>query len=175
MTAWLNVILFLGFIVWVRLGIGTAAILAGGFNLREFFQNKQGTCKVAGSEKRRRVFERIRRITHEKQFWLAFVGIIILAFAVNLVELICSAGFPAVYTQVLAMSSLPSWQYYGYILLYIFFFLLDDLAVFAIAMVTLQAVGVTTKYARVSHLVGGFLMLALGILLILRPEFLMFG
>lgn len=174
MAAWLNLLLFIGFIVWIRVIIGLLALGGGVYNLREFFMNKAG-CKVTGDEKRQRVFEKLKTITQKQQFWLALGGIIILAAAVNLVELICSAGFPVVFTQILALSSLAKWQYYLYMLLYIFFFMLDDLFVFFAAMITLQMTGITTKYTRFSHLIGGILMVIIGILLILKPEWLMFG
>lgn len=175
MAAWLNLLLFLGFVVWVRIGIGLLALLGGGYNIKEYFENQDNTCKVTGSEKKQRVFQKLKKITQEESFWLAFVGIILLAFAVNLVELVCSAGLPAVYTQVLALSNLSNLQYYLYISLYIFFFMLDDLIVFFIAMTTLQMTGLTTKYAKWSHLIGGILMIIIGFLLLLRPELLMFG
>ena len=92
-----------------------------------------------------------------------------------MVELVCSAGLPAIYTQILSLSKLSPWQHYFYILIYVFFFMIDDLFIFAVAMITLQAVGIQTKYARFSRLVGGILMLIIGILLLFKPEFLMFG
>jgi len=70
------------------------------------------------------------------------------------------------------MNNMTGWQYYGYILLYIFFFMLDDLVIFFIAMFTLQATGLTTKYTRVSRLIGGILMLIIGLLMIFKPELL---
>ena len=94
---------------------------------------------------------------------------------VNLVELICSAGFPVVYLQILSLTPMPFWQYYLYILLYIFIFMLDDIIVFVVAMITLQMVGVTTRYKRFSNLIGGVLMLIIGVLLIVKPGWLMFG
>jgi threonine/homoserine/homoserine lactone efflux protein len=102
-------------------------------------------------------------------------GLILLAFAVNLVELICSAGFPVIYLQILSLTPLPFWQYYLYLAFYIFVFMLDDTIVFVVAMITLQLMGVGTKYKRLSNLIGGVLMLILGLLLIFRPEALMFG
>jgi hypothetical protein len=103
------------------------------------------------------------------------VGIVLLAFAVNLIELLCSAGIPAVYTQVLAMSELPVWHYYAYMLLYILVFLLDDLVVFFTAMITLQVTGLASTYSRWSHLIGGLVLVAIGALMWLLPEWLMFG
>lgn len=175
LAAWLNLLLFLGFVFWVRVMIGLVAVGGGGYYLKEYFTSKDGACKVAGGEKRRRVFEKIRALTHESSFWLALGGIIILAFAVNLVELICSAGLPAVYTQILTLSNLAKWQYYLYISLYILIFMLDDLIVFFAAMITLQMTGLSAKYSRASHLIGGALMAVIGLLLIFKPELLMFG
>ncbi len=53
--------------------------------------------------------------------------------------------------------------------------MLDDLVVFALAMITLRSIGINTKYTRYSHLVGGIVMLVIGIIMLFRPELLMFG
>ncbi|OGF21357.1 hypothetical protein A2Y83_02535, partial [Candidatus Falkowbacteria bacterium RBG_13_39_14] len=175
MSAWLNLFLLLGFILWIRIIVGIVALGSGGYNLKEYFVNKEGGCKVAEDEKRRKIFDKLRNITQEKKFWIALGGIILLAFAVNLVELICSAGLPAVYTKVLSLANMPVWKYYLYLLLYIFFFMLDDLIIFVIAMATLEMTGISAKYGRISRLIGGIIMLLIGILLIFRPGWLMFG
>jgi hypothetical protein len=175
MSAWLNLVLFLGIIIWVRLFIALLALLGGGYSIREFFINKKNACKVTGNEKRQKVFEKLRNIVKQNNLWIALGGIILLAFLVNLVELICSAGLPAVFTQILAMNNLSTWGYYSYILLYILFFMMDDLFVFFIAMITFKMTGITTKYAKYSHLIGGVLMVVIGVLLIFKPEWLMFG
>lgn len=175
MSAWLNLILFLGLIIWVRLLISLLAFGGGIYSIREFFINKTNACKVTGDEKRQKVFENLKNIVKQNNLWIALGGIVLLAFLVNLVELICSAGLPAVFTQVLSMNNLSTWGYYSHILLYIFFFMIDDLFVFFIAMITLKMTGITTKYAKYSHLIGGILMVIIGILLIFKPEWLMFG
>lgn len=175
LSAWLNLLLFIGLIFWIRIIIGLVALGGGGFYLKEYFKNPEGTCVVSKSERRKKVFEKLKNLTHESNFWIALIGIMLLAVAVNLVEVICSAGLPAVYTQILSLSELNTWQYYAYLLLYIFVFMLDDLFIFFSAMITLQITGVSGKYSRISHLIGGALMIIIGILLIFRPEWLMFG
>ncbi|MGI6373969.1 MAG: glutaredoxin family protein [Patescibacteria group bacterium] len=175
MAAWLNLILFLGMVTWVRALIGVVALAGGVYSLKDFMFSKDSGCEVADGEKRQRVFERLKTAVKRNSLWLALGGIIVLAFAVNLVELICSAGFPAVYTQVLALNEMATWRYYLYLLLYIFFFMLDDLVIFLIAMATLKLTGITTKYTKISRLVGGILMLIIGLLLIFKPAWLMFG
>lgn len=175
LSAWLNLFLFLGFLPWVKIIVGLVALISGSYYLKEYLVNKNGTCKVTGSEKRQKVFTRLKAITQKKQLALALIGIILLAFVVNLVELICSAGLPAVYTQILTLTNLPSWQYYLYLLFYILIFMLDDLFIFFVAMTTLKAVGLESKYARYSHLIGGILMVIIGLLMLFKPELLMFG
>ena len=175
MAAWLNLFLFIGFVLWVRIIIAAVALGAAYYNLKDYFINQNMTCKVTGTKKRQKVFEKIKHVIQTKQFIFALIGIIALAFIVNLVELVCSAGLPAVYTQVLTLSNLNTWQYYGYLTLYILIFMLDDLVVFFVAMITLQMTGISSKYSRISRLVGGIIMLILGILLIFKPEWLMFG
>jgi glutaredoxin len=175
LSAWLNLFLFLGFVIWVRILIGIFALGAGGYYLRDYWVNKTAACKVTGSEKRQKVFEKLKEITQSRQFLLALGGIILLAAAVNMVELICSAGLPAIYTQILSLSNLPRWKYYLYLIFYILIFMLDDLIVFFTAMITLKATGIQTKYSRYSHLIGGILMFIIGLLLLFKPEWLMFG
>lgn len=177
MTAWLNLLLFIGFVLWFRIAIGSFAIGAGGFNIREWWQNRQkdSGCRVTGGEKRKKIFARIQKITGEEKMILAVIGIIALAFSVNLIEMLCSAGLPAIYTQVLALSHLNRLQYTLYIILYVFFFMIDDFIIFGAALITFSLKGISTKMAKYSHLIGGIIMLILGILLIFKPNWLMFG
>lgn len=175
MAAWLNLILFFGFLAGIRLAVGLLALAGGGYNIKQFWMDKNGGCRVAGGEKRRNIFAKIRAIIEQNSFWLALGGIIVLALAVNLVELICSAGLPAIYTQILALNRLVGWHYYLYIIGYIFFFMLDDLFVFFVAMVTLKMTGITTKYSRYTRFASGLLMIVIGCLLIFKPQWLMFN
>lgn len=175
LSAWLNLFLFLGWVTWIRILVGLIALGAGGYYLWDYITNKSGACRVMGSKKKQKVFDNLKKVTQKKQLGLAVLGMIVLAFAVNLVELVCSAGLPAIYTQVLSLANLPTWQYYLYLIFYILIFMLDDLVVFFVAMTTLKITGLSTKYSRFSHLFGGILIFIIGLLLIFKPEVLMFG
>jgi len=175
LSAWLNLFLFLGFVFWIRIIIGLVALGSGGFHLRTAWKNRDGGCEVVNTDKRKRIFEKLRELATEKKFWVALLGIVALAFAVNLVELVCSAGLPAVYTQVLALANLPLWQYYGYLLFYILIFMLDDLLVFVIAMTTLRMKALSSRYTKWSGWVGGIIMILIGLLLLFKPGWIMFG
>ena len=175
LAAWLNLVLILGAIVWVRALIGLLAIGVGTYFLREYWTNPDPTCRVTRSGQRQRIVAAFRSVVTQNSLALSVLGIVALAFAVNLIELLCSAGLPAVYTQVLALSQLPQWGYYGYLALYVLVFLIDDLVIFATAMIAVKVTGLTGAYARASHLIGGLVLLVIGAVLILRPELLSFG
>lgn len=174
MAAWLNLFLFLGFILAIRIGVGLAALGSGSYHLYDYYKNRKGKCHITENEKRKKIFARLKQIASEEKFWLALAGIIILACAVNLVELVCSAGFPAVYTQVLAISHLSKLQYYSYLFFYILLYMLDDIVIFIIAMLTLRMKALSSKYTRWASLAGGVLMVIIGVLLLFKPGWLMF-
>jgi len=175
LSAWLNLFLFLGFVLWIRVTIGIVALGSGGYHLYDFYKNRDGGCHVTDNEKRRKIFTALRGLVAQKNFLIALAGIVLLAFAVNLVELVCSAGLPAVYTQLLTLSNLPTWKYYGYLILYIIIFMLDDLLIFFIAMTTLRMKAISSKYTKYAGLVGGIIIFIIGILLIFKPGWIMFG
>lgn len=175
MLSWLHVAKMVSSISLVQKVIAIVALMAGTINLIRYFKKEEDACDVVDDKKRKKIFTRIKKFTKEKNLILALLGIILLAFSVNLVELACSAGLPLLFTQILAMNPLTTFEYGFYIFMYIFFFLLDDIIVFSIAMFSLKVTGFSTKYSKYSHLIGGIIMLIIGILLIFKPEILMFN
>jgi thiol-disulfide isomerase/thioredoxin len=173
MVAWLNVALFVGSLLWIRLLVAGVALVGGFINLKSGLKKDTG-CEVVDDKKREKIFTRIKKFTSEKKFLLALGGIILLAISVNLIELLCSASLPVIFTKILALNELTSIEYYLYILLYIIFFMIDDILVFFIAMATLKLTGISTKYGKISHIIGGILMIVIGLLLIFNPGLLMF-
>ena len=175
MLAWLNVASFLISVNWVRLLIALIALVGGLINLRGYFKKQSDGCEVVDDKKRNKIFDKIRKFTTEKNFVLAIIGVITLAVSVNIVELACSAGLPVMFIEILSLNNLSTIEYMIYILIYIVCFLLDDLIVFIIAMSTLKLTGISTKYGKLTKLIGGILLILIGILLIFKPEWLMFN
>jgi len=178
MIAWLNIAVTFASVVWIRILIGSLALSFGTFNLFQIFKHPRSEeigCDVKGEQGRVKTIDRLKKIVTERNLWIALAGIVLLAFSVNLVELACSAGLPLLYTQILAFNGLTSAQSFWFILLYIFFFLLDDLIVFTIAMITLQVTGVTAKYAKLSRILGGIILAVIGFLLIFFPQIIFFN
>lgn len=174
MLSWLNVVVGVSTSILMRNIIALVAIVGGGINLYNFFKHQDSGCSVVDEKKRKKVFSRIKKFTKEKSLLLALGGTILLALSVNVIELACSAGLPLVYTQLLAINNITGVSAFLYVLLYMVFFLFDDFCVFFVAMHTMEVTGISTKYSKYSHLIGGMLMIIIGILLIFRPEWLMF-
>lgn len=174
MMSWLNIVVKISTSIFIRNIIACIALVGGVINLRSYFKSKDSGCSVVNDKKRKKIFTEIKKFTHEKSFILAIVGIIGLAVSVNIVELACSAGLPMIFTQLLALNNITGMSAFFYTLVYILFFLFDDLVIFFIAMFTMKVTGISTKYSKYSHLIGGILMLAVGLLLIFKPEWLMF-
>ena len=176
MVAWLNAATFLLSINYVRLIIGLIALTGAVINLRSYIiHRKDNGCDVIDDKKRNKIFDKIKKFTHEKNYFLAIIGAMALAISVNIVELACSAGLPVMFIEILSMNGLVLIEKIIYIGIYMVFFLIDDFIVFLIAVRTMELTGFSTKYGKISKLVGGILLLGIGILLIFKPEWLMFN
>ena len=178
MLTWLNLATFISKLSFIRLLIALIALVVGIINISKFANSlikKDEGCDVVDKKDRKNIMNKIIKITTEKKFILALFGIIALAASVNIIELMCSIGIPLLFTQILAMNNLSTFEYAIYMLLYILFFLIDDIIIFVGSMITLKVTGLSTKYTKFSHLIGGIIMLLIGLLLIIKPELLMFN
>ena len=174
-AAWLNVFLLIGFNHWVQKVIGIVAIAGGSFYLYEALGKDPNACKITDYQRRAKTIDRMKSVVQAASWPGMILGVAILAVSVNLIELVCTAGLPAIFTQILAFNPITHTERYMYLGLYILTYMLDDLIIFGIAVMTLHATGFTTKYRRFTMIFGGVLMFVLGILLIFWPEALTFA
>jgi len=176
MTAWLNTFLLMGYVSITKILIGLFGIVFGIWRIRDFINWKPGVCKVTDhSSSGDKIRERMERILESRKLPAMVLGVIVLAFSVNLIEFFCSAGFPVLYTRILALQHINRIQYYLYLFFYNILYMLDDIIVFLFAFFTLSRFNFSDKYNRYSTLIAGILILFLGILLIFKPEILMFS
>ncbi len=176
LVAWLKVTLPLRDILLLRTLIAFVALGTGCFHLRRYrkMHHRKVGCTVTNRKRRNKIMNLIQKFTKEQNLILSLIGVISLAISVNFIELACSAGLPLVYTQILSLNDLSFFAYFWNILLYIIFYLIDDFFVFCIAMFTLKLTGITNRYSKYSHLIGGILLLGIGLLLLFKPELLLF-
>ena len=170
----ISYILDLTMINIVRDVIAVFAIILGIYNLYVYIKTRKDTgCHVVDKKKRKGIIKKINEIMSKKSTLLAIIGTIILASSVNLIELACSLGFPTIYLELLTINNIHGITKILYLLIYIFFYLIDDLVVFLIAVFTLKSKGISTRYNKFVNLVGGILMIIMGLLLIFKPDWVM--
>lgn len=174
LSAWFNFFKFVGYVYWIKVIIGIVAIISGIMHIKSGLFSK-GECKATNQNQRQKIIKKIKEVLNQKKLFLSLIGIVSLAVSVNLVEIVCSAGLPAVYTNLLSTIKLTTFEYYFYLLLYVLIFMLDDLLIFFLAIKTFEVSGISKKYTKMSGIVGGFIILIIGVILIIKPELLMFG
>ncbi len=174
MMSWLQLVMKLALISAFQIAIGVLALIFAFFSLRHFWQQirKDTGCEVTDAKSKRKLMEKIKQVIHKNNLWLAIVGIAGVAITVNIIELACSAGLPVIYTSMLAYHNLTALQSAMYILIYVLFFLIDDLIIFSIAIISFRVTGISNKYAKYSSLLGGLIMLFIGIAMIFFPHIL---
>ena len=166
MTAWLNAFLFIGYVKPVTIVIGLIALGGGIWQIKGFIETKGAiVCEVTGEESRKKTMTRVQKVVSSPITLGTIAGIIALAFAVNSIEFVCSAAVPAIFTHVLSLASLTTFQYYSYILLYVLFFMLDDLVIFGSAAIAMSS-GLGERYAKYFRPVGAAILIILGVLLL---------
>ena len=153
--------------------VGIVAIGGGIFFLHQW-RVSDGTCKVTNLEQKSKTHRKINRLVNAKLTILTILGIIGLALSVNVIEFACSIGIPQAFTKILDINALDWLTRQFYMALYILMYMVDDVIVFGIALYSFEKIGLTSKYARWSHLLGGILMLILGAILIFKPDLLVF-
>lgn len=177
MFTWLNVIASISISLVFRIIIAIFALIAGVYNLYNYYKSlkKDDGCTVTNQKQRKTIMEKIKKFTREQNVLLALIGIVVLAIGVNFVELLCSAGLPVLFTEILSLNKVNGFMGIIYNLIYIIFFMLDDFIIFFIAAKTMNIKVISTKYSKYSHLIAGIIMLIIGILLIVKPGWVMFN
>jgi glutaredoxin len=174
MAAWLGAFLVIGVSRWLQAALGLIALGVGAIHVKDALAPARGPSLAIPAAAKPRIYARIRSIVHAENLRAALVATIALAVMVNLVELLCTAGLPAVYAQILTAQGLPSWQHHAYLALYIVAYMFDDALMVTIAVITLRRHKLQERGGRVLQLVSGAVMLALGVVLLVKPEALSF-
>jgi hypothetical protein len=170
MAAWFNAFALIGLSNPVRLGLGALALGVGILNLKDFVAFRKGPSVSIPDAAKPHIYRRVRSVLRAKSTSAALVGAAVLAVMVNMVELLCTAGLPALYTAILAQRALPWWGYYGYLGLYNVAYVADDTLMVVVALVTLRSQKLTVKGGRMLKATSGVVMVTLAIMLLFFPQ-----
>lgn len=169
MAAWLNLFLLIGLSRISEIVIAAIALLAGMINLKDFWFYGRGVSLSIPDAAKPDIYARMRRILQAENLTGALIGAVVLAILVQIVEFMCTSGFPALYTRILTLKQLDSVSYYSYLLLYNLAYMFDDIIILAIGIITLSQRRLQEKEGRWLKLISGLVMVGLGIYLIMVP------
>lgn len=172
MAAWLNMFLIIGFSRTLQVVVGLVAILIGLVHVKTFYAPESGFNLSIPDRAKPGLYARARKVIQAENLYGALLGVTVLAVVVNLIELICTAGLPALYTQVLTRHGLDTLQYYSYLLLYNLAYMFDDALMVGITVYTLTRHKLQPSQGRWLKLTSGAVVLTLGILLVFVPHLL---
>jgi cytochrome c biogenesis protein CcdA len=177
MAAWLNIFKFIGFIDPLRIGIACLAIFAGLINCKEYFAFRKGVTLMIQEQHKPFILRKIEQVKavvkHGSTFALITASAVLAAFA-SLVELPCTAGWPMIYTAVLSSKVFEGGiSYYLYLLFYDLIYIIPLCSMILLFAWFSKGKKITKEQTQIIKLIGGLLMIALGIVLLVNPELLM--
>lgn len=155
--------------------VGLLSLGGAVFFLWRWHKNKEATlvCDITDLGTQTKTINKFQAIINQPVTIASILAILVIAFSVNITEFACSIGIPQAYTKILEINMLTTLERQWYILIYTFGYMIDDFIVFGLAIwgySKLQSHG--GKYAQLSLLIGGILMLLLGGILIIDPTIL---
>jgi hypothetical protein len=169
MAAWLTLFLIVGYQPLVTAGAGVVAVVLGLVNLKDFVWLNRGITLSIPERAKPGLYQRMGSLVGMANLPAMLAATVALALAANTYELLCTAGFPMVFTRVLTLAELSTPAYYGYLAFYNSVYVLPMLAIVVVFVVTLGARKLKEDEARILKLLSGLMMLGLGLVLLLAP------
>lgn len=161
------------FATWIQVLVALVALFFAIVNIKDYFWYKEGISMTIADEKKPGIYQRIRRVMDASQsFWGMAGATVVLAAGVSLVEFSCTAGFPVLWTNLLSSQSVTAGVFILLLVLYMFIYQLDELAIFATAVVTLKASRLEEKQGRILKLISGTLMFTLAVVMLINPAYM---
>ena len=154
----------------IQLVIAVVAGVFGVVSVKDYFAFKRGLSFTIRDSSKPGIYHRMRAAAGQHDLLPALAATVTLAVGVSLLETPCTAGFPVLWTGLLAANDVQAVEASMLFLVYMLPFLVDELIVFGIAVVTLRATKMQERHGRLLKLVAGTTMLALAGTMLVRPE-----
>ena len=166
----MKILEFLGYVAWMTLAAGALAVFVGAVNVKDFFLFEKGLTLSIPESKKPDIFRRARAILVAESLPAMLAATIFLAIAANFYELLCTAGFPMVYTRLLTLADLSAAGRYAYLAAYNLIYVVPLALIVVVFAHSLGARKLTEREGRLLKLMSGVMMLELGAILLLAPE-----
>lgn len=173
MAAWLNIFLLGSEITILTLFAGVVATVAGIINMKDFFFFKKGVSLTLPTKDKEKFAGRVENLLKRAETLPALLtGTVVVAVTVNLYELLCTVGFPLVYTRILTLQGLSSAEYYLYLAFYNIMYIVPLAIIVLVFAITLGSKRFTVEGVKKLKLLSGMIIFLFGINLLLNPSLL---
>jgi hypothetical protein len=172
MAAWLNLFLVMGNVAVITRIAGGVTLFIAAINIKDFFLFKKGVSLTIPDSAKPRLFDRMRRLLRSTSLFSILAGTTVLAIMANSYELLCTAGFPMVFTRILTLNHLTTASYYLYLVFYNFIYIIPLFIIVLMFTITLGGRKLSEWQGRTLKLVSGMMMLGLGGVLLVEPALL---
>lgn len=162
---------FVSFLTWIQIVVALMALFFATVNIKDYFWYKEGLSFTIADEKKPGIYKNIRRVLNAGDSWWGLISAtVVMSAGVSLVEFACTAGFPVLWTNLLAAQNVTPLTFGLLLFLYMLIYQIDELAIFLAAVFTLKSSKLEEKHGRILKLIGGTLMLTLAIVMLINPS-----
>ncbi|MCD6500944.1 hypothetical protein J7K42_02985 [bacterium] len=172
MSVLLNVFQLGGKIAILTLIAGAVAVFAGIVNIKDYFYFQKGISLTLPKSHKEKFVQKVKNLSLAKSTLALITATVIIAATVNIYELLCTFGFPMVYTRILTLRELPSLEYYLYLIFYNLIYIIPLAVIVLIFALSLGKKTFSQLWVRRLKLISGFMILFLGLILMLKPKLL---
>ena len=163
----------LSFAPIVRVVVALLAAVFGAINIKDFFWYKSVVSLSIPESSKPGIYDRMRRVLASAQSLPALVtSTVILAAGVSFVELACTAGFPVLWTNIVAARDISAVEFGLLLGLYMLVYQLDELIIFGVAVATMRVTKLQERQGRILKLLSGMLMFSLAVVMLVQPSLL---
>jgi hypothetical protein len=155
------------FIEMISFAVGIIAVGIGLLNMKDFFSLQKGPSLSIPEKKRSITFKRIRKLVKSPSLAAMLGATIFLAVSVNFYELLCTLGFPLIYTTRLMEANLPFIQYYLYIFFYNVVYVIPLIIILLVFSLTLGSMKLSEWQIQRLKLFSGIMIFSFGLLFII--------
>lgn len=168
----LNIMIFATRLFWIRNIIAALVIVVGLFGIKDFLVSQEGPTFSIPEKHKSQFYKQVRKIFYTNSVLPMIGATALMGLGIALVELPCTAGFPFIWSTIIAGMDLSINHFALLFTVYLLIYLLDEIAIFMVAVIKMRSAKITEEQGRTLKLVAGTLMLVLGLILLIRPEYM---
>ena len=159
-----------GFADPIRFAVAALALAFAAVNIKDYFAFKQGVSLSIPDRFKPRIYRGGRSVREDKPLPVVLAITVALAAGVAIIELPCTAGLPLVWTGLVSEAGVDGAGFLGLLAVYLLVYLGVEVALLVAALVTLASVRLDEGRGRVLKLIGGAVMAAIAIVLVVDPS-----